>query len=264
MKAVVLTRIALSFFLAASPVMLTSAWAQADKSEKKAQVRIQVSEDQDGKTKNIDKTYEVGSMSDKERDAFIDKVLDSLGVEKNKKQRISITFDDGDRQFSQRKKKTIMDHRDDRDVLAFNYEWDDDLAKTFSYNADKFRQQYRNFERDFTPKAKIFMKDMENFGDKMAESWEKDAMKPASVRALSIYPNNPDNGVLNVRFSVPAKGDVTISVTDVKGKEVGKREIKDFSGEFVGQVELKKNIKGTVFVSVVQNEDGTVKRVVIP
>jgi hypothetical protein len=44
---------------------------------------------------------------------------------------------------------------------------------------------------------------------------------------------------------------------------VGHQVVKDFEGEFMGQVDLKKNTKGTLFVTVTQNEDGTVKRVVV-
>ncbi len=69
---------------------------------------------------------------------------------------------------------------------------------------------------------------------------------------------------MNLRFYVPQKGDVLVTISDTKGKEVGKKEIKDFSGEFVGQIDIKKNTKGTLFVTVTQNEDGAVKRVVIP
>jgi hypothetical protein len=266
MKPLKFRQLALSMLVAATPVLFTQVSAQDVKKEKekKGRVHIRISEEKDGRMKNTEKSYEVGSLSDKERDALIDKVLDSLGTDKSRKQSISITFDDGDTRFTQDRKKIIMDRRDDREPLVWNYEWSDDLAKTLRDNADLFRDHYRNFERDFGPKAKDLARNMEDFGNRMGEAWDKNLTKPANVRALNIYPNNPDNGQLNLRFAVPDKGDVTIVVTDVKGREVGKKEIKDFEGEFVGQIELKKNTKGTVFVSVVQNEDGAVKRVVIP
>ena len=104
---------------------------------------------------------------------------------------------------------------------------------------------------------------LEGMGDRMSGFWSNEEMASGSVRSLNAYPNNPDNGVLNLRFSTPEPGDVHITVTDTQGKEVGKKTIKDFSGEFVGQIELKKNTKGTLFVTVVQNEDGTVRRVLL-
>jgi hypothetical protein len=269
MKALDFYKPALFAMLLSASVIPNSATAQSDKKpksdgkEQKTSIRIKVLEDEDGKTKNIEKSYEVGAMSDQERDKFVEKVLDSLGVDKKKKQTISITVDDGDQDVIARKRrKVIIDHRDDNDALA--YHWKNDISGDWDFNTEKFRRNMKDFEREFKPKAKVFMHDMENFGDRMGEIWDKEVMKPANVRSLNVYSNNPDNGMLNLRFAVPEKGDVTITVTDIKGKEVGKKEIKDFEGEFVGQIELKKNTKGTLFVTVVQNEDGTVKRVVVP
>lgn len=84
-----------------------------------------------------------------------------------------------------------------------------------------------------------------------------------TVRGLSVYPNNPKTEILNLRFSSQEKGDVTIKVMDIKGNVVAKDEIKDFSGDYVGQINIGKQ-KGVVFVMVTQGEDGTVKRVTLP
>ena len=232
--------------------------------EKKTTIRVRVSEDENGKGKDIEKEYQVKSMTDEERKEFIDKVLDSLGTD-SKGRTVSVTVDDGDgddRTVIKKRKKVTIDHPEDKDAYAFH--WKNDFPDNFEFDSEKFRSHMRNFEREFRPKAKIMMRDMENFGDRMGDFWNKEIMKPSSVRDMNVYSNNPDNGVLNLRFHVQEKGDLTITVTDIKGREVGKREIKDFSGDFVGQIDLKKNTKGTVFVTVVQNEDGAVKRVVIP
>ena len=234
--------------------------------DKKTTIRVRVSEDGDGKSKEIEKEYHVKSMNDDERKEFVDKVLDSLGVDsKTGGKIVSVTVDDGDgdkQTMTRKRRNVIVDRRDDREPLVFN--WSDDLSKDFNFDTEKLRTHMRNFERDFKPKARVMIRDMENFGDRLGESWSRESAKAASVRDLSVYSNNPDNGVLNLRFQVPQKGDLSIIVTDVKGKEVGKKDIKDFSGNFVGQIDLKKNTKGTVFVTVVQSEDGAVKRVVIP
>lgn len=84
-----------------------------------------------------------------------------------------------------------------------------------------------------------------------------------TVRGLSVYPNNPKTDVLNIRFNSQEKGDVSIKVMDLKGNVVAKDEIKNFSGEYVGQINIGKQ-KGVVFVMVTQGEDGTVKRVTLP
>ncbi|WP_229206867.1 T9SS C-terminal target domain-containing protein [Dyadobacter crusticola] len=266
MKAVFIQKLTFSMLLI-SAVIGNALFAQSkeertpEEKGKKSRIHIQVTEDDNGELKRIEKDYEVGAMTREEKDRFVEKVLDSLNVDKKKKQTISITMDDGaDNTITKKRRKTIIDHRDDREPLAFH--WNNDFS--YDFDSEKFRNNFRTFERAITPKAKVFMRDMEDFGKSMGGIWEKESVKPASVRALQVYANNPDNGILNLRFDVPVKGDVKVVVTDTKGKEVGSKEIKDFEGEFVGQVELKKNTKGTLFVTVVQNEDGAVKRIVIP
>ncbi|WP_229238528.1 T9SS C-terminal target domain-containing protein [Dyadobacter sp. Leaf189] len=266
MKAVFMQKLTLAM-LVISALAANNLYAQSDDDRKqeekgrKSRIHIQVTEDENGKMKKIEKDYEVGAMTREEKDRFVEKVLDSLNVDNKKKQTISITMDDGaDNTITKKRRKTIIDYRDDREPLAFN--WDNNFS--YDFDSEKFRNNFRNLEREIGPKAKVFMRDMEDFGKSMGSVWEKGSAKPASVRALQVYGNNPDNGTINLRFDVPVKGDVKVTVTDTRGKEVGSKEIKDFEGEFVGQVELKKNTKGTLFVTVVQNEDGAVKRIVIP
>lgn len=278
MKTVSIQKLAWALLLVAGPAMLSVAQAQSDKKtkpqdDKKTSIRIRVTEDDNGKERNIEKNYQVGAMTDAERQKFIDKVLDSLNVDKKRKQTISITVDDGaDGAIAARKrKKVIVDHRDPREPMAFH--WDGDFKYDFDWDAEKFNDNLkkieRNFNQNFHPKAKTMLREMEDLGTNLGKSldfaWnDMDSPKAANIRALNAYANNPADDVLNLRFSVPQKGNVTVTVTDTKGKEVGKKEIHDFEGEYVGQIELKKNTKGTLFVTVVQNEDGAVKRVVIP
>ncbi|MBO0937964.1 T9SS type A sorting domain-containing protein [Fibrella sp. HMF5335] len=143
-----------------------------------------------------------------------------------------------------------------------------DRRKMDSLASGLRRFQY-NFRRDFQP-----MVDQLNRGDWAAdlegqlarpfEAWNRSgANQPSTVRGLDAYPSNPDRNMLNVRFNAPAKGDVSIVVTNPKGKEVAHRELKDFAGEFVGQVDLGRKAEGVYFVTVTQNDDGAVRRVMI-
>jgi hypothetical protein len=279
MKTVSIQKLTWSLLLVAASALLSVAQAQSDKksknddSDKKTSIRIRVSEDDNGKVRDIEKSYQVGALSDDERQKFIDKVLDSLKVDKKRKQTISITVDDGNDGViaSKKRKKVIVDHRDPSEPMAFH--WDGDFKYDLEWDSEKFSENMKsiqkNIDRNFHPKAKIMMREMEDFGKNFGKSfdyaWDNhENVKSASIRSLNAYTNNPADDVLNLRFGVPQKGNVTVTVTDTKGKEVGKKEIHEFEGEYVGQVELKKNTKGTLFVTVVQNEDGAVKRVVIP
>jgi hypothetical protein len=279
MKTVSIQKLTWSLLLVAAPALLSVAQAQSDKkpktddADKKTSIRIRVTEDDNGKVRDIEKSYKVGALSDNERQKFIDKVLDSLDVDKKSKQTISITVDDGNDgvSASKKRKKVIVDHRDPREPMAFH--WDGDFKYDLDWDSEKFSENMKkiekNFDKNFHPKARIMMREMEDFGKNFGKSfdyaWDNhEDVKSASIRSLNAYTNNPADDVLNLRFNVLQKGNVTVTVTDTKGKEVGKKEIHEFEGEYVGQIELKKNTKGTLFVTVVQNEDGAVKRVVIP
>jgi hypothetical protein len=82
-----------------------------------------------------------------------------------------------------------------------------------------------------------------------------------TVQGLKITPNKPFNGTMSVKFHAPEKGNVSISVSDVNGKEVANAQLKDFQGDYLGQVDIKKAGAGVYFVRVTQGNDGAVRRV---
>lgn len=82
-----------------------------------------------------------------------------------------------------------------------------------------------------------------------------------TVKGLHIRPNTPFNGKFNVHFNAPEKGNVSISVTDLNGKELASEQIKDFQGDYLGQIDIKKSAKGVYFIRVTQGNDGAVRRV---
>lgn len=82
-----------------------------------------------------------------------------------------------------------------------------------------------------------------------------------TIQGLSGKQNQPFNGKLNVRFKAPQKGNVTIAVSDVNGKEIATETVKDFQGVYLGQIDLKKAGAGIYFLRVTQGNDGAVRRV---
>ena len=128
----------------------------------------------------------------------------------------------------------------------------------------------RNFDMQGHPPIGKFMKGRKTmrggmaFGrmggrNKMKIEHQNNGSK--TINGLISYPNKPFNGKLNVRFKAPEKGNVTISVTDVNGKEIASEQIKDFSGLYLGQIDVKKSGAGVYFVRVTQSNDGAVRRV---
>jgi hypothetical protein len=82
-----------------------------------------------------------------------------------------------------------------------------------------------------------------------------------TIHGLHAIPNKPFNGKISVDFNAPEKGTVTISVTDVNGKELANEQIKDFQGDYLGQVDIKKAGAGVYFIRVSQGADGAVRRI---
>ena len=82
-----------------------------------------------------------------------------------------------------------------------------------------------------------------------------------TIHGLKAAPNKPFNGKISVRFNAPEKGNVNISILDVNGKELANEQIKDFQGDYLGQVDIKKAGAGVYFIRVSQGTDGAVRRI---
>ena len=250
--------------------------------EKNGKMIIHIESSENGKKEVFDKSYNVEGMSDSEKDRLINRITDSLsnplGEGRNKQFKLKIdrydnrdrdSDDDSNHPFSLnspqgKSKKKMQIYKDgkriekdldgdgDNDVTIFFKNFGDDMEKRFkNFDEKKMLSSIEPMMKNFKGNLDVDLKDF----DFLNES--------KTVKALKIYPNKPFDNKLNLKFHAPVKGDVNVIVTDINGKEVGSQKFKDFQGDFIGQVDLKKNVKGTVFVTVTQGEDGTSKRVVI-
>ncbi|GAB2571557.1 T9SS type A sorting domain-containing protein [Spirosoma areae] len=243
--------------------------AAPSKKSEKNEVNVRIIDRNGDDVREIKRTYHVDGMSDSERDKLVTKLVDSLKASRkdgsSRQMTIIVEDNDGDHTVTRErmnsgKKRMPGDAyvyrgkspKTDRDFWD-NNAWKYEFRQGFDSLADRMNRFKFEFPRDFD---RQFARPFEN--------WAKNFNgKPSTIRSLDAYPNNPDRDQLNVRFMAPAKGDVSIIVTNPKGKEVAKRELKDFSGEFVGQIDLGKKAEGIYFITVTQNEDGAVKRIVI-
>lgn len=250
--------------------------------EKNGKMIIHIESSENGKKEVFDKSYNVEGMSDSEKDRLINRITDSLsnplGEGRNKQFKLKIdrydnrdrdSDDDSNHPFSLnspqgKSKKKMQIYKDgkriekdldgdgDNDVTIFFKNFGDDMEKRFkNFDEKKMLSSIEPMIKNFKGNFDVDLKDF----DFLNES--------KTVKALKIYPNKPFDNKLNLKFHAPVKGDVNVIVADINGKEVGSQKFKDFQGDFMGQVDLKKNVKGTVFVTVTQGEDGTSKRVVI-
>ena len=234
----------------------------------KDDISVKIIERNGSEIREIERTYHVNGMSDPERDKLVMKLVDSLKASRKDGSRRQMTIivedNDGDQRitrerFNPGKRGAFGDAYVRGKLPQANRDfWN---GKTWQYEfrrgADSLTDQFNRFKFQMP-------KDFDRQIARPFEDWARNFnSKPSTIRGLDAYPNNPDHNQLNVRFTAPSKGDVSIVVTNPKGKEVAKRDIKDFSGEFVGQIDLGKHPQGTYFITVTQNEDGAVKRIVV-
>lgn len=245
---------------------------------KKDKIRIRIEQEINGKTKVDEKIIDASGMSDGQKEDAIQKFQDSVMAQnKGKVQGMKIEVEDesdnrkgdkrvernynynndnGDEEIVIKKKPHVKIYRRDGNgkdgVEIFDGE---EFSRELNGNMESLRDNLKNMGRDLKFEYRT-VPDGFFFNDNGGSSAK-------TVRGVEVFPNNPKTEILNVRFNAPQKGDVSIKVMDVKGNVVAKEEIKDFSGEYVGQINIGKQ-KGTIFVMITQGEDGTVKRVVLP
>jgi Secretion system C-terminal sorting domain len=255
-------------------------------------IKIHIESEENGKKNVFDRSYDTKGMSEQDRQALIDRITDSVSTGDNGRKRIKIKINRNDNR--------IDSDNDNMDIQVFkskkkpnakvkkyfkdkNGVWKDEEVEV---ETDADVHVFSFDDRELEKMGKDISKEFKNFGDNLPSQDElMSSLRPMmkqlkgtfsfndsdfmpfneskTVKSLKAYPNKPSNSKLNVRFYSPEKGDITISITDVKGKEVGSEKVKDFQGEYMGQINLKSDVKGTLFVTVIQGEDGAVRRIVV-
>ncbi|NEU68605.1 T9SS type A sorting domain-containing protein [Spirosoma agri] len=239
----------------------------AGSSSKHDEINVRVIERDGNDVRETERTYRVNGLTNPERDRLVMKLVDSLKTarkDKGGKRQMTIIVDESEgnrvvtrERITPRSRKAPGDLYVQRGKLPRSQNDSQTWQYEFRRGADSLADRLNRFRVQIP-------RDWDQQLARPFEDWSRNfSSKPSTIRGLDAYPNNPDRGQLNVRFTAPAKGDVTIVVTNSKGKEIAKREINDFSGEFVGQIDLGKNTTGAYFITVTQNEDGAVKRVVL-
>jgi hypothetical protein len=114
-------------------------------------------------------------------------------------------------------------------------------------------------EKEITTKdgEKIFV-----FRRKLPKEEPAKASASMPLTRIKVYPN-PGNGKVSVSFTAHTKGDVLLTITDAKGKEVYTKSLPDFSGEYFDQVDISEKGKGTYFLKITQGDDSITKKLVV-
>lgn len=252
--------------------------------EKKEKVRIRIEQEVDGKTTISEKIINSSGLSSSQKDEMIEKFKDSvLALNKGKAQGVKIEIDNDSN-------SNINIERNDGKKIVRRYELNDSdgggnedivikrgpkvrvykkdgKGEIESFDSDNFTHEFHGNMESLRDNMKQMGKDLKFEFRSIPDNimmFDGGSSGSKTIKNVEVFPNNPKTEILNVRFNAPQKGDVSIKVLDVKGSVIAKEEIKDFSGEYVGQINIGKQKSGTVFVMITQGEDGNVKRVVLP
>lgn len=141
--------------------------------------------------------------------------------------------------------------RDGERILKYGdgFSWEEDFPRL----SDRYR---RNFE--------TFKFNMEDLGDRLNRdfgSFNGNFTFSEGFSNVSVFTNKPATHILNLRFKSSGEGPVTISVVNLEGDLVTRESVKDFSGEYIGQLNLKEGTKGTFFVIISQGDKGISRKV---
>lgn len=248
--------------------------------EKKEKVRIRIEQEVDGKTTISEKIINSSGLSSSQKDEMIEKFKDSvLALNKGKAQGVKIEIDsDSDVNIERNGNRRIErnynynnDNGNEEIVIKrgpkVRVYKKDGKGETEWFNGEDFSHEFNGNMESLRDNMKQMGKDLKFEFRSIPDNimmFDGGSSASKTIKNVEVFPNNPKTEILNVRFNAPQKGDVSIKVLDVKGNVIAKEEIKDFSGEYVGQINIGKQKSGTVFVMITQGEDGNVKRVVLP
>ncbi len=79
---------------------------------------------------------------------------------------------------------------------------------------------------------------------------------------MSLFPN-PHDGKFNLNFNLKNKGDASISIYNIEGKEIYSEKLPDFTGEYNKTLDISNNNKGVYFVKITQGTHAQVKKIVL-
>lgn len=82
-----------------------------------------------------------------------------------------------------------------------------------------------------------------------------------AVNDLRLAPN-PSNGMFNVSFDLPERGDAEMQVMDVNGNVVYKETLNDFSGMYQKDFDISGKAKGVYFLQILQNGKAFSRKIV--
>lgn len=134
-------------------------------------------------------------------------------------------------------------------IYGDGFSWEDNFPRL----SDRYRRNLNTFKFNMEDLADKINRDISGFSGNfiLAEGFSN----------VSVFTNKPATHILNLRFKSSEEGPVTISVVNLQGDRILLESVEDFSGEYIGQLNLKEGTKGTFFVIISQGDRGISRKV---
>ena len=227
--------------------------------DRNGSVHIRIERDEDGDRKVIERTYPT--------DQFSPEMLDSMDLPgfhfRSLRSRIDADNDDSlgkhQRDIMEQLRFSFDDFRGN--ALQFNLPENSYRLRPFgeAEKQDRYRfdQQRWELKEQKTDNGKEYVLTRRQRPEDFTGSTNS-----SSVRGLRVVPGQ-NRGFFDLNFAVANRGDVAISVADTEGREVFREKMRDLEGTCNRSLDLRKLAPGVYFLTVTQNQDGLVKRLVI-
>lgn len=111
-------------------------------------------------------------------------------------------------------------------------------------------------------KGNISLKDASGEEKKIIESETGKTSSELNIDNLSISPN-PGNGKFHIEFELAEKGTTEIKITDLTGKEIYSKKIKNFKGSFSENIDISKSEKGIYLLYIKQDNKSKCKKIIV-
>ncbi|MFI5205896.1 MAG: T9SS type A sorting domain-containing protein, partial [Candidatus Paceibacterales bacterium] len=83
------------------------------------------------------------------------------------------------------------------------------------------------------------------------------------INHLKVYPNPSPQGKISLSFHATPDAEVTVSITDAKGKEIFVDKKKNFEGEYFNEINLSGKGKGDYVIKISQGDDMVSKKIAV-
>lgn len=114
-------------------------------------------------------------------------------------------------------------------------------------------------------KKVIILNDKEKSVSGVAAKKQENKIKTENTLSLGdlrFYPN-PNDGKFNLSFNLENKGNTSITVFDIQGKEIYREELSNFSGAYNKALDISKNGKGIYILQIKQGKNTSSTQVVV-